>query len=228
MDKHCACLVIDMQQEDGFPLHGFDRVIHNHIRLLDALRPAGIPILFTRHLNRADGRDLPWGEPCDARGQPLAYRAGTRQVEILDALAPAPGDRVIDKPRYSAFHRTDLDSLLRERGIRRLIVTGVLTDACVLATVQDAFALGYRIDLIADACTSTTEAAHQAALLLMANWVYALELFATEQYLRRLAGQPWRSVPCQEPDAFAHAPEQFVATIARLQSALGLPGREQE
>ncbi|BAN47182.1 isochorismatase family cysteine hydrolase [Metapseudomonas resinovorans] len=228
MNADKACLVIDMQQEDGFPLHGFDRVIHNNARLLDALRQAGIPILYTRHVNDADGADLPLGEPRDAEGRPQSYRAGTRQVEILEALAPRPGDAVIDKPRYSAFHRTDLDLRLRQRGIRTLVVTGVLTDACVLATVQDAFALGYRVELIADACTTTTEAAHQAALLILANWVYCLELFATEQYLRRLAGQPWRSVPCSEPDAFAHRPEQFVATISRLQDALGLPGREQE
>ena len=88
-------------------------------------------------------------------------------MEIIERLASRPGDRVIDKPRYSAFHRTDLDRHLRELGARRLIVAGVLTDACVLATVLDAFALGYGVDLIADACTSTTEAAHNAAARLL-------------------------------------------------------------
>ncbi|MCY1450239.1 Peroxyureidoacrylate/ureidoacrylate amidohydrolase RutB [compost metagenome] len=149
-------------------------------------------------------------------------------MEIIERLAPRPGDRMIDKPRYSAFHRTDLDRHLRELGARRLTVAGVLTDACVLATVLDAFALGYGVDLIADACTSTTEAAHNAALLIMANWVYAIELFSTGQYLRALGGMPYRSCRPTEPDQFAHRPEQFVATIAHLQASLGLPRRVQE
>ncbi|GLZ88335.1 hypothetical protein Pres01_43860 [Metapseudomonas resinovorans] len=228
MNTDRAFLVIDMQQEDGFPLHGFDRVIHNSARLLDASRHAGIPILYTRHINAADGSDLPPGEPLDAVGRPLSYCAGTPQVEIIEHLAPRPGDWVIDKPRYSAFHRTDLDRKLRQLGVSRLVVSGVLTDACVLATVLDAFALGYGVDLIADACTSTTEAAHNAALLILANWVYAIELFSTAQYLKALEGAPCQSCRPTEPDQFAHSPEQFIATIARLQSALGLSQREQE
>ncbi|MFZ6048969.1 cysteine hydrolase family protein [Pseudomonas sp. CR3202] len=228
MNTDRAFLVIDLQQEDAFPLHDLHPVIANNASLLAAMRGAGIPVIYTRHVNAADGSDLPPGEPLDSAGRPLSYRAGTRQVEICGALAPQPGDRVIDKPRYSAFHRTDLDRQLRELGVRRLIVTGVLTDACVLATVLDAFALGYGVDLIADACTSTTEAAHNAVLLIMANWVYAIELFSTDQFLRRLDGEPHQSCRPTEPDQFAHRPDQFVATIVRLQATLGLPRREQE
>ncbi|NWL77184.1 cysteine hydrolase [Pseudomonas taiwanensis] len=228
MNTDRAFLVIDMQQEDGFPLHGFDQVIHNTGRLLDASRRAGTPVIYTRHINAADGSDLPPGEPLDATGRPLSYRAGTQQVEIIERLAPVPGERVIDKPRYSAFHRTDLDQQLRQLGVRRLAISGVLTDACVLATALDAFALGYGVDLIADACTSTTEAAHNAALLIMANWVYAIELFSTEQFLKALNAQAHHSCRPTEPDQFAHRPDQFVATIARLQTELGLPRREQE
>ncbi|MDH4568922.1 cysteine hydrolase [Pseudomonas sp. BN414] len=228
MNTDRAFLVIDMQQEDGFPLHGFDQVIHNSARLLDATRHAGIPIFYTRHINAADGSDLPPGEPLDPTGRPLSYCAGTRQVAIIERLSPRPGDRVIDKPRYSAFHRTDLHQQLRQLGVRRLVVSGVLTDACVLATVLDAFALGYGVDLIADACTSTTDAAHNAALLILANWVYAIEFFSTAQYLKALDGQPHQSCRPSEPDQFAHRPEQFVATIARLHAALGLQRRDQE
>lgn len=228
MNTDRALLVIDMQQENGFPLHGFDRVIHNNIRLLDAARQTGIPIIYTRHVNAADGNDLPPGEPVDAAGRPRSYRAGTHQVEIVDCLAPRSGERVIDKPRYSAFHRTDLAQQLAGMGTCRLVISGVLTDACVLATVLDAFALGYAVDLIADACTSTTESAHNAALLIMANWIYAIELFATEQFLQVLEGRACQSCRPSEPDQFAHHPEQFVATIARLQSALGQPERKQE
>ncbi|MGA4449272.1 cysteine hydrolase family protein [Ectopseudomonas chengduensis] len=228
MNTDRALLVIDMQQEEAFPLHDLPAVIDNHAALLDAMRSAGLPILYSRHVNAADGSDLPPGEPRDAAGRPTSYRAGSRQVEILERLAPRPGELVFDKPRYSCFHRTELDRHLRELGVRRLAVAGVLTDACVLATVFDAFALGYRIELIADACTSTTDAAHHAALLIMANWVYAIELFATEQYLRALRGEPCSSCRPTAPDSFAHQPAAFAAAIARLESSLGLQRREQE
>jgi nicotinamidase-related amidase len=228
MNTDRALLVIDMQQEEGFPLHDLHPVIDNHAALLSAMRSAGIPILYSRHVNAADGSDLPPGEPRDAAGRPASYRAGSRQVEILERLAPRPGERVFDKPRYSCFHRTGLDRHLRELGVRRLAVAGVLTDACVLATVLDAFALGYRVELIADACTSTTGAAHYAALLIMTNWVYAIELFATEQYLRALRGEPFSSCRPTAPDSFAHQPAAFAAAIARLESSLGLQRREQE
>lgn len=228
MNTDSACLIIDMQQEDGFPLHDFEPVIDNNVALLTAVRAAGIPVIYTRHINAEDGSGLPPGEPVDSAGRPTSYRAGTPQVELLQRLAPRPGDHVLDKSRYSAFHRSELDALLRHLGVSRLIVSGVLTDACVLATALDAFALGYQITLITDACTSTTEAAHNAALLIMANWVYAIELFSTNQYLNALNGEPYQSCRPSEPDQFAHRPEQFVATIARLESSLGLSQRVQE
>jgi nicotinamidase-related amidase len=228
MRNDIAYLVIDMQQEDGFHLHEVEAVIDNNAALIETARAVGIPLIYTRHINDAQATDLPPGEPLDAIGRPASYCAGTRQAEILPRLAPRPGDCVIDKPRYSAFHRTELDARLKRLGIGRLMISGVLTDACVLATVLDAFALGYRVDLITDACTTTTRAAHYAALLIMANWVYAIELFATEQYLNALRGEPFTSCRPQAPDQFAHQPVQFVETIALLESSLGLQCRDQE
>lgn len=227
MNASRAHLLIDLQQEDGFPLHGFDEVIRNNIALADAVRAAGIPLLYSRHVNAADGSDLPPGEPRDGEGRPASYRAGSHQVEILQCLAPRAGDQVFDKPRYSCFHRSGLDARLKHLGVTRLGVSGVLTDACVLATVLDAFALGYRVDLVVDACTSTTAAAHYSATLIMANWVYAIELFGTSEYLRALRGEPHASWRPTEPDQFAHVPETLPQTIARLEAALQ-PQRPQE
>ncbi|MBT8767665.1 cysteine hydrolase family protein [Metapseudomonas boanensis] len=220
MRNDIAYLIIDMQQEDGFHLQDFEAVIDNCAKLIDAARAASIPIIYTRHINNADASDLPPGEPLDALGRPASYCAGTRQVEILPRLAPQPGDPVIDKPRYSAFHRTELDAQLKRLGVSRLMVSGVLTDACVLSTVLDAFALGYRVDLIADACTSTTSAAHYSALLIMTNWVYSIELFNCEQFLRALRGDDFSSCKPASPDLFAHRPDTLPQAIARLQSSL--------
>jgi nicotinamidase-related amidase len=220
MNNNNALLIIDMQQEDGFVLENFDAVIANTAALLDTTRNQRVPIFFTRHINQADGSDLPRGEPRAADGGPSSYRAGTRQVEILQRLAPQPGEQVVDKGRYSAFHGTDLDIRLKALNIDTLIISGVLTDVCVLSSVFDAFALGYHIRLVSDACTTTTLAGHHSALLIMANWVYSLEILTSSQCVRALDGRDYVSLIPDRPDCFAHQPHEFESTIARLQTHL--------
>jgi nicotinamidase-related amidase len=213
-------LIIDMQQEDGFVLENIDTVVANTAALLDTARLAQVPVIFTRHINQADGSDMPRGEPRATDGGPSSYRAGTRQVQILERLAPQPEEWVLDKSRYSAFHRTDLDSRLKTLGVDTLIISGVLTDVCVLSSVFDAFALGYHIRLVSDACTTTTQSGHHSALLIMANWVYSLEILSTEQCLRALKHLEYVSLIPERPDFFAHQPHEFESTIARFQSHL--------
>ncbi len=91
---------------------------------------------------------------------------------------------------------------------------------CVLTTVFDAFALGYKIQLIADACTATTQAAHYSALLIMSNWVYSIELFSCAHYLRLLRGEGFHHYRPAAPDEWAHQPSELSATIARFQTCL--------
>ena len=71
-----------------------------------------------------------------------------------------------------------------------------------------------------DACTSTTRAAHYSSLLIMANWVYSIELFNSEQYLRALRGEDFASCKPTAPDLFAHRPDMLPQAIAHLQSSL--------
>lgn len=220
MNNKNALLIIDMQQEDGFVLEHFDTVAANTVALLKTARRQRVPVIYTRHINQADGSDLPRGEPRAADGDPSSYRAGTRQVEILELLAPQPDELVIDKSRYSAFHRTDLDGRLKALGVDTLIVCGVLTDVCVLSTVFDAFALGYQIRLVSDACTTTTLAGHYSALLMMANWIYAMEILTGAECLRALENRDYLSLIPERPDLFAHQPHELERTIARLQTHL--------
>ncbi|KAB0495647.1 isochorismatase family cysteine hydrolase [Pseudomonas vancouverensis] len=220
MNNNNALLIIDMQQEDGFVLENFPTVVANTAALLDAARQQRMPVMYTRHINQADGSDLPPGEPLAADGGPLGYRAGTRQVEIIESLAPRPHEWVFDKGRYSAFHRTDLDARLKALKVETLIVCGVLTDVCVLTSVFDAFALGYRVRLVSDACTTTTLAGHYSALLILANWVYSLEMLTCAQCLRALAGHDYLSLKPAQPDLFAHQPHELPGTIDRLHAHL--------
>ncbi|MDF9778169.1 isochorismatase family cysteine hydrolase [Pseudomonas baetica] len=220
MNNNNALLIIDIQQEDGFVLENLATVVAHTAALLATARRQRMPVLYTRHINQADGSDLPHGEPLAADGGPGSYRAGTRQVEIIDSLTPQPGELIIDKGRYSAFHRTDLDARLRAMEVDTLIICGVLTDVCVLTSVFDAFALGYQVRLVSDACTTTTLAGHYSALLIMANWVYSLEILTTEQCLRALQQLDYASLIPERPDLFAHQPHELPGTIARLQSRL--------
>lgn len=215
-----ALLVIDMQQEDGFPLARFDEVVGNAGALIDAARRLAIPVIYTRHVNNAQGHNLAPGEPVDAHGRPTSYRAGTPAIEILDALAPQAGEVVLDKHRYSAFHGTDLAQKLREQGIEHLVVLGVLTDVCVMASVFDAYQHDFTLSLVADACAATTLGAHYSALMILSNWVYGLEIFSTPQLLRRWQQQPAGSVRTDTPDHLAFHPEAFVEAIQRFDNRL--------
>lgn len=219
-NKNNALLIVDMQQEDSFVLEHVDTVVANAATVLHAARRQRMPVIFTRHINQADGSDLPRGEPCAADGGPDSYRAGTWQVEILEALTPQADEWMVDKGRYSAFHRTDLDARLKAQGIDTLFICGVLTDVCVLTSVFDAFALGYHICLVSDACTTTTLAGHHSALLIMANWVYSLEILTSEQCLRAFQRLDYLSLKPPRPDFFAHQPHEFESALARLQSHL--------
>ncbi|EXF93385.1 isochorismatase hydrolase [Pseudomonas fluorescens HK44] len=220
MNNKNALLIIDMQQEDGFVLENFDTVVTNTAELIETARRQRVPVIYTRHINQADGGDMPRGEPRATDGGPSSYRAGTRQVEIIEHLAPQSDDQVLDKGRYSAFHSTDLDARLKTLGVDTLIVSGVLTDVCVLSSVFDAFARGYHIRLVSDACTTTTLAGHYSALLIMANWVYSLEILTCAQCRRALEKRDYVSLIPEYPDLFAHQPHELESTIARLQTHL--------
>ncbi|MFD0692415.1 cysteine hydrolase family protein [Actinomadura fibrosa] len=89
---------------------------------------------------------------------------GTPGAEIIPELSPAPDDPVVTHARISAFHGTELDLILRARGITTVLVTGVATNVTVEGTARDAVGLGYRTVLLADACAAADAGAHEATL----------------------------------------------------------------
>jgi len=193
-----AVMVIDMQHDFGsrggmFDRAGIDimaiqRIVQPIARVLEAARNAGLPVIYSRQEHNPDlsdagsdhaphrikhrrmsvGRNVVAPDGSESR---ILVR-NTWNTAILSELAPQPGDVVISKHRYSAFFETQLDSVLRARGIATLMFTGATTSVCVESTVRDATFRDYRPIVLRD-CTAEPIAAdsprsnHEASLLVI-------------------------------------------------------------
>jgi nicotinamidase-related amidase len=164
-----ALIVIDMQRDFLEP-GGFGETLGNDVSqlrrvvaptaaLLAACRELGLFIVHTREGHLPDLSDCPpaklrRGAPSMRIGDPgprgrILIR-GEEGHDIVDELAPAPGEPVIDKPGKGAFYATELGPLLSERGVTSLVVTGVTTEVCVHTTVREANDRGYECLVLAD------------------------------------------------------------------------------
>jgi nicotinamidase-related amidase len=156
-----ALIVIDMlndflQKDGALSLGDTGQLIQKIAARIEAFHSLGNPVihLMDRHL------------PSDPEFEmfPPHCVAGARGSEIIDALRPEEGDRLIPKRRYSGFFGTDLDLTLREMGIEEVELAGVCTQICVLYTAADARMLHYKVKVHKDCVASFDPEAHIFAL----------------------------------------------------------------
>jgi nicotinamidase-related amidase len=175
-----ALLIIDMQNDfvrRGAPLEVPDaRATIPAIAALAArFRARGRPVVFTRFVaDERPGLMWLWSPQCRSGDQRCCWRgqmrdyadaAGPRPViDVIDELAPAPGDWIVDKHGYGAFHGTGLDARLRAAGVESLVVCGTVTQICVEETAREAFHHGYPTVVVADAVSSFAPDLHAATL----------------------------------------------------------------
>lgn len=158
-----ALLIVDMVKDftdpDGLVFYPQNREVLPKIRkVLDKCREKDIMIVFLQHCNRK-------GKP-DRKAQAMRPNCieGSEGIKIDPMLPVEASDYVIQKRRYSGFFATDLDLVLRENGVKNLIIVGTKTNCCIRATVTDAFYYDYEGYVISDCVATNSETVNRVHL----------------------------------------------------------------
>jgi nicotinamidase-related amidase len=181
-----ALIIIDMQRDFVMP-GGFGEALGNDVKqlqvtiaptktILEGARKAGILVIHTREGHRPDLSDCPPSKLVRGRGKtrigdggPMGRILVRGEVghDIVPELYPIAGEVVIDKPGKGAFFATDLELILRDRGIKTLMVCGVTTEVCVNTTVREANDRGYECVVLSDCVGSYYPEFQKAALAMI-------------------------------------------------------------
>lgn len=180
--ENAALLIIDMQNdfchtEGAFSRKGYDvgnvqDVIPRIAKLLSEAHSFGVPVIFVKSSYSTDANwylSEVWLEQKMKNKTNLyvdgpALKPDTWGWQLVDGIKPGPDDAVITKHRYNAFLGTELDLVLRSKGVKSVILTGVATNVCVETTARDAYLRDYYVLFTSDCTASYDLGAHDATL----------------------------------------------------------------
>lgn len=167
--KKTALLVIDMQNDlikaEEEPFNAVAKMVEskgaisNTAKVIAAARQVAMPVIFCGHVHRKDKTDIvPTITDEMLQGLALPPREalveGTPGADFVDELKPAPGDHIVYKRRSNTFYGSDLELILRSQGIDTVIITGVVTNGCVAATVEGARERDLHVIVLSDCCAT--------------------------------------------------------------------------
>ncbi|MDF2371813.1 MAG: cysteine hydrolase [Rhizobiaceae bacterium] len=154
----------------------------NMQKLQSACRDAGVEVMYTtiESLTK-DGRD----RSLDYKITGFNVAKGSWDGKVLDAIAPGDDEIVLSKTSSSVFISTHIDYILRNLGVRQLVISGLITDQCVEGAVRDACDLGYLVTLVSDACLTYSQERQDHSLATIRGYCRQV---TTEELVAELAG----------------------------------------
>jgi nicotinamidase-related amidase len=162
--RRTALLNVDLQNFFVEAAPDGQRVLERINRLADSCRQAGILVIHTMHVLRPDGSNTGvLGRLVPAVAEEGFLYAGARTAALHAGLVVAPDDVTLEKPRFGAFHGTDLDMILRARGVDTVVITGISTDVCCDTTAREANARDFMVLFVSDATAVNAENEEEAA-----------------------------------------------------------------
>ncbi len=156
-----ALLVVDMLNDftlEGAPLQVKEnaKIIPNIKALIEKKRSESVPIIYVCDAHDENDREF--------RIWPRHCVKGTKGAEIVDELKPLEGDYVVEKKTYDGFFETPLDSLLKSLGVQRLIITGCVSNICILHTASSAVLRGYDVEIPLNCISSLDDRSRECAI----------------------------------------------------------------
>jgi ureidoacrylate peracid hydrolase len=174
---HTALLVVDMQ--NGFLMPGVahalcenaQQIVPNINRLARAVRAAGATVVWLQTVYREETLTS-WSVSCEMAGPAATQRRikslthGNKGWELWPELEAKPNDLYVEKTRFSAFIQgsSNIEEVLRGRGIDTVFVTGTVTNVCCESTARDAMMLDFKVVMVEDCCAALSDDEHRAAL----------------------------------------------------------------
>lgn len=152
-----ADMIIDFARPSGkLYVPGVEKIVPTIVALAKEARSLGVPVIYVNDAHEPDD---------DEFGQwPEHAVRGTRGTEVIKELEPHAEDHVLEKKRYSAFFNTGLDELLKSLGVRHLVVTGTVTNICVLVSAIEALMRGYGVTVPREAVHALSDSDQDQAL----------------------------------------------------------------
>ena len=169
-----ALLVVDVQNDFVSPKgsaaqRGEDvsasvAMVPRLIRLIDEARRVGLTVVYIK-TTHGEWTDTPsWIYRKSQQKVLNTCREGTWGAEFYEGISPRPTERVVIKHRYSAFINTDLNTVLKARGIESVLTTGVATNVCVETTTRDAYMYDYYVTMVGDCSAAYDAKLHESTL----------------------------------------------------------------